>query len=131
VRRFLDSNISVSGQIQPGQMAELAAGGVTLVICNRPEQEEPGQPSHADLRRAAEASGLRFVTAPFQGRPTPEAIECMTEALAGDDNIHAFCRSGMRSASTWAVSEVRRGRPVDEVLAAGREAGYDLTSLFT
>ena len=131
MRRVLAGNMSVSGQVQPSQMAELAAEGVTLVLCHRPDNEEPGQISHADLAQAAEASGLRFVVEPFQGRPTPQAVDVMSVALGGNDVIHAFCRSGMRSAATWALAEVQRGRAVDEVLSAGREAGYDLTPLFT
>jgi sulfide:quinone oxidoreductase len=123
--------VSVSGQIEPGQISDLAAAGVTLLICNRPDDEEPGQPTHADLAQAAESAGLRFRVAAFQGRPTPAAVEAMAEALADDAVIHAFCRSGMRSAATWAMAAVRRGRPVDEVLLAGREAGYDLAGLFT
>ncbi len=131
MRRHLAPRVSVSGQIQPRQISDLAAAGVTLLICNRPDREEPGQPTHADLAQAAESAGVRFRAEAFQGRPTPAAVEAMSEALADDAVIHAFCRSGMRSAATWAMAEVRRGRPVDEVLLAGREAGYDLAGLFT
>ncbi|MBN8552452.1 MAG: TIGR01244 family phosphatase [Caulobacterales bacterium] len=130
MRRMLGPRVSVSGQVQPGQVRELVAEGVTLLICNRPDHEEPGQPSQGDLERAAEAAGITFQVASFQGRPTPEAVEAMSQALASEAVIHAFCRSGMRSAATWAVAETRRGRPLNEVLEAGRTAGYDLAGLF-
>ncbi|WP_282008622.1 TIGR01244 family sulfur transferase [Brevundimonas aveniformis] len=131
MNRFLDERVSVSGQVAPGQVADLAADGVTVLICNRPDHEEPGQPTLAEMAGAAEAVGIRFVARPFQGRPGPDAVEVMAEILGSGERAHAFCRSGMRSAATWALAEVQRGRPVDEVLAAGRAAGYDLAGLFT
>ena len=41
----LNPGISVSPQIAPGDMAEIAAQGFKAIICNRPDGEEAGQPS--------------------------------------------------------------------------------------
>ena len=73
MRRHLAPRVSVSGQIQPRQISDLAAAGVTLLICNRPDREEPGQPTHADLAQAAESAGGRVRDGAIHGGPTPAA----------------------------------------------------------
>ncbi|MBP8062770.1 MAG: TIGR01244 family phosphatase, partial [Brevundimonas sp.] len=45
--RPLSSTVSVSAQISPDDMPALAASGFGRVISNRPDGEEPGQPSAA------------------------------------------------------------------------------------
>lgn len=129
--RRLDDRVTVSGQLQPGDVAALAADGVTLLINNRPDGEEPGQPGGSEIARAAQAAGLGYVAAPYQGRPTPEAVLAIQQALQDEGaRVHAFCRSGMRSSAAWALAEAKAGRPIEEILTVGREAGYDLAPLF-
>jgi uncharacterized protein (TIGR01244 family) len=42
--------------------------------------------------------------------------------------ILAFCRSGTRSIVTWSLSQAVSGtRSRDELIALGRQAGYDLS----
>ena len=96
-----------------------------------PDGEEPGQPSDEEIGRAAEFAGMSYFSAPYQGRPTAEAVAMVQHVLRGpDQQIHAFCRSGMRSCAAWAVAQVQAGEPVDEIIGVGREAGYDLAPLF-
>ena len=129
--RRLDDRVTVSPQIQTADVQTLADSGVSLIINNRPDGEEPGQPSGAEIEAAAQAAGVRYVSAPYQGRPTTEAVVAMQAALdGGDQRIHAFCRSGMRSCAVWAITQVKAGRPVEDIIAAGQEAGYDLAPLF-
>ena len=45
--RQLDDKTMVSGQIDPASLPDLAAQGVTLIINNRPDHEDPGQPTSA------------------------------------------------------------------------------------
>ena len=42
--RKLDDRTWVSGQLAPHEVAGLAQSGVTMLVNNRPEGEEPGQP---------------------------------------------------------------------------------------
>lgn len=131
MRRPLDSRFSVSGQIRVEDIRALADAGVTVLINNRPDGEEPGQPTGDEIGRAAELAGMSYYAAPYQGRPTAEAIETVRQVLRGQDaKIHAFCRSGMRSCAAWAVAQVQAGEPVEEIIGAGREVGYDLAPLF-
>ena len=52
--------IAVAAQLQPADMGTLAAAGYHSVINNRPDNEDEGQPSSAEMRAAAEASGLEY-----------------------------------------------------------------------
>ena len=129
--RPLSAQFSVAPQIGIEDVAEAKAQGFALVINNRPDGEEPGQPSDEEIGRAAEFAGMSYFSAPYQGRPTAEAVAMVQHVLRGpDQQIHAFCRSGMRSCAAWAVAQVQAGEPVDEIIGVGREAGYDLAPLF-
>ena len=131
MRRRLENRFSVSGQIRVEDIRARAEDGVTVLINNRPDGEEPGQPSDEEIGRAAEFAGMSYFSAPYQGRPTAEAVAMVQHVLRGpDQQIHAFCRSGMRSCAAWAVAQVQAGEPVDEIIGVGREAGYDLAPLF-
>jgi uncharacterized protein (TIGR01244 family) len=122
---------SVAPQIQVADLARAAGLGFGAVICNRPDGEDFGQPRTADIRAAAEAAGLRFIHAPFQGPPTHDAIETVTNLLADQDKpVLAFCRSGTRSVTAWAIGAARSGALApDAILTAARGAGYDLSPL--
>jgi len=41
----LTANLSVSAQVMPADMAEIAAAGFKSIICNRPDGEAGDQPS--------------------------------------------------------------------------------------
>src|SRR6266545_7652381 len=61
--RKLDERTLVSGQIAPHEVAELAGQGVTMLVNNRPDGEEPGQPRAGEIEAAAAEAGIgyRFV----------------------------------------------------------------------
>ena len=130
--RFLlpvDARVSVSGQLDPSDMKDLADAGFTAVVNNRPDGEALfGQPRTADLRAAAEAAGLKFLDLPFAGpRATPDQVRAFADLLAaGDGRIVAFCKSGMRSALLWGAASMANGRPLEEVLQGARSAGQEL-----
>ncbi len=56
--RTLDDTISVFGQITPEDVAEAKAQGFTTIINNRPDGEQAGQPTGAEIEAAATAAGL-------------------------------------------------------------------------
>lgn len=125
----VDDRVSVSGQLDPGDMKEVAAAGITTVVNNRPDGEAFfGQPKTADLRAAAESAGLKFIDLPFSGpRATVDQVRAFADLLAGDDGrIVAFCKSGMRSALLWGAASLANGRSIDEVLRGARNAGQEL-----
>ena len=114
--RTLDDSISVAGQLVPADMAEAARLGFTTVVNNRPDGEEPGQPSAAEMKRAAEAAGLAYRAIPVaSGGFADGTIDAMKMVLEGADGpVLAFCRSGTRSTFVWALApRPRRGRAAD------------------
>jgi uncharacterized protein (TIGR01244 family) len=126
--RPLDDRTSVSGQIQPADVAGLKASGISMIICNRPDGEEPGQPTAAEVQDAAEAEGLEFRHVPIIRGIGPADVEAMQEALdAAPGKLLAYCRSGNRSALTWAVARRGQGASIEEVRRAVTGAGYDLS----
>ena len=126
--RKLDDRTSVSGQIQPADVAGLKASGISLIICNRPDGEEPGQPTAAEVQDAAEAEGLEFRHVPIIRGIGPADVEAMQEALdAAPGKLLAYCRSGNRSALTWAVARRGQGASIEEIRRAVTGAGYDLS----
>lgn len=126
----LNENTWLSGQITPQAVAALAAQlGLRRVINNRPDHEEPGQPTSAEMRAAAEAAGLDYVEAPVSGMPDPVTAARIGECLADQTPTLLFCRSGMRSAAIWAMAERARGADADALRAQAAAAGYDLSRL--
>jgi uncharacterized protein (TIGR01244 family) len=55
----------------------------------------------------------------------------MQEAMreAGDGTLLAFCRSGTRSALTWALAKRENGTPADEVVERITEVGFDVAPI--
>lgn len=129
-RTTIDSKFSVAGQPSPAEIAALGEEGVTLLINNRPDGEEPGQPGAAAERASAQAAGLDYldlpVTGPSISRADVERFHAAVEAAPGP--VVAHCRSGTRSLTLWVIGEVLAGRLArDEVAAIGARFGYDLS----
>jgi uncharacterized protein (TIGR01244 family) len=125
--RRLDERMLVSSQIAPNEIAALAGEGVTMLVNNRPDGEDPDQPAAADIKAAAEAAGIAYRFVPVQRGIGPAEIEGMREAIrsAGDGTLFAFCRSGTRSALTWALAKRAEGASPEEVARRVSEAGFD------
>jgi sulfide:quinone oxidoreductase len=126
VKQVTDT-FAVTAQLDAADLAELKAAGFRHVIGNRPDEEAPPGAKAADIRKAAEAAGLTYVHAPFVGAPTPEAIEAA--AKASGPTI-AYCRSGTRSVTAWAMSQAKNGAiSADAIVEAAADAGYNLSAL--
>jgi uncharacterized protein (TIGR01244 family) len=127
VIRQLDERVLVSGQIEPGQMAELKAAGVTMIVNHRPDGEDPGQPLAADIEAAAEQAGIAYRFMPIRRGPGPAEVEEMHEAMRDcDGKMLAFCRSGTRSAFAWALARRAEGASRDDVERRAEQAGISL-----
>ena len=128
--RFVEDGAAVAGQVGIDDVAALRAAGFTRIINNRPDGEEPGQPSHAELAAAAARVGLEVEAMPIAGGFPPDAVEAMARAIeAADGPVLAFCRSGTRSAMLWALARASRGGDPTDLVARGAAAGYDLRAL--
>lgn len=129
--RPLDERVLVGGQIGPDDIPGLAAQGVTMIVNNRPDGEEPGQPLGTAVEAAAIAAGLAYRAVPIgSGGLTGEAIAAMADALdSAPGKTLAFCRSGTRSTYLWALARARQGVDGDTLVRQAAEAGYDLTPI--
>lgn len=129
--RTIDEKISVAPQIAPADLPAIAAAGFVAVVNNRPDDEEPGQPTGEDIRAAAQAAGLRYTAIPVThaGFSSPQ-VAAMVEALgAAGGPVLAYCRSGTRSCNLWALAQAGMGSDADAITAKAAAAGYDLTNL--
>jgi uncharacterized protein (TIGR01244 family) len=129
--KSVTDQISVSPQISLADVDQAAGQGFRMIINNRPDGEEPGQPSSQQFEAAAAAAGLAYVHIPVRGGPTREQVETQRQVIADSDGpVLAFCRSGTRSIVTWAIGEALSGaRTRDELVQLGRGAGYDLSGI--
>ena len=118
----------VAPQITPDDTETAKALGVTLIVNNRPDGEEIGQPKGSDIEAAARAAGLAYVAIPVSGMAIgPDHLDAFDAALAGNDGgVLAFCRSGTRSTVVRAYARARAGDPVDEIIDEAANAGYNI-----
>lgn len=129
IRRLTDM-IAASPQIETENLEALAALGYKSIMSNRPDGEEPGQPSAEAVRTAAEAAGLAFAHIPVVGGGISDAdIEAFGKTLTElPQPILGFCRTGMRTTTLWALSQAAT-LGVAPVLSRASQAGYDLSAL--
>ena len=129
--RDVTSEFAVSPQIWPVDIATARADGFRLIVNNRPDGEEAGQPTSAEIKAASEAAGLAYIHVPVSGRPTREQIETESTALAvAGGPALAFCRSGTRSIMTWALGQLVSGAASrSELVNQAADAGYDLSAV--
>jgi uncharacterized protein (TIGR01244 family) len=129
--RQLDDNTLVSGQIAPEQVGDLPGQGVTMIVNNRPDGEDPGQPLSADIEAAAKEAGIDYRFLPIRRGPGPSEVEEMQQAMreCGDGKLLAFCRSGARSTFAWALARREEGVEADELERRAAEAGVSLSPI--
>jgi uncharacterized protein (TIGR01244 family) len=127
--RPVTDRFAVAPQLQPEDLPALA-GRFRLIVNNRPDGEETGQPCGEAIAAAAEAAGLAYREIPIRGHPGRAEVAALRAAVDGAGGpVLAFCRSGTRSIMTWALAEAEAGRPLDELARLGADAGYDLRPL--
>lgn len=128
--RQLDDKVLVSGQIAPDDVADFAAQGVTMIVNNRPDGEDPGQPTSAEIEEAAQAAGLDYRSIPIIRGIGPADAEAMQDAIkATKGKMLAFCRSGTRSALAWALARNDEGMEREEIERRLAGAGIDPTPI--
>ncbi|MBD3642432.1 MAG: TIGR01244 family phosphatase [Marinobacter sp.] len=128
--RKIDDTISVAPQIRVEEVAEAARLGFKTLVANRPDHEEPGQPSMADIEAAAKENGLEWVYMPVEsGNITDEDVDRFAPMIReAAKPVLAFCRSGTRCTILWALSAAR-SNPAQEIFTKARNAGYDISGL--
>ncbi|MBV0934335.1 bifunctional protein tyrosine phosphatase family protein/NAD(P)/FAD-dependent oxidoreductase [Marinobacterium weihaiense] len=121
--------LSVSPQITAADVGLAATLGFKAIICNRPDNESQEQPDSNAIREAAERHGLEWHYLPVVSGKISDADVAEFRALL--NRLHgpvlAFCRTGTRCSTLWALAEAPR-LDVDAILKATAAAGYDLSA---
>lgn len=126
----INERVSVSGQIQPEDIPALKAAGFTTIINNRPDGESPDQPAGAEIEAAAKAAGLGYHAIPLGREGVSAEMVAQTKAALAQSSgpVFAFCRSGTRSTTLWALSQAGE-QDAGEIISQAAEAGYDMSHL--
>lgn len=107
--REIAQGISVAGQIEPSDVATIAALGFKTIVCNRPDGEAAGQPDHASIEAAALSAGLAYAYNPVSSAGMTQAnVDSMAQTLGTTARpILAYCRSGARSTNLYGIASSR------------------------
>ncbi|MFT6408643.1 MAG: sulfide:quinone oxidoreductase [Arenicella sp.] len=123
--RNLNHRVTVSEQIRVVDIEQLKRLGVTTIICNRPDNEEPGQLTFEKLRTAASVLKINSLHIPFIGNQMSlNDIDQLSNLLADNQRIHLFCKSGKRSSLLWALAGMKLGYRKELILKHLGDAGY-------
>ncbi|MEO0440388.1 MAG: TIGR01244 family sulfur transferase [Pseudomonadota bacterium] len=129
--RSINETISVSPQITLEDVEAAKAEGVTLIVNNRPDGEDPSAPQSADIEAAAKAAGIDYLAIPIthSGFSAPQ-VDAMIGALEdATGKTLAYCRSGTRSTLLWSLAQAKQGMDPDEIARLAGNAGYDITPI--
>lgn len=130
----LTDTVDVAPQISVDAVAAAKAQGVTMIINNRPDGEDPSAPQGADIAAAAQAAGIEYVSIPVThaGFSAPQ-VDAMVAALAkaetGGGKVLAYCRSGTRSTLLWSLAKAKQGASPAELTKVAANAGYDISPI--
>ncbi|MGH1422440.1 MAG: TIGR01244 family sulfur transferase [Hyphomonas sp.] len=129
IRQVTDA-FAVAPQISEADVQAIADAGYKTIVANRPDGEGGvDQPRMGAVRAAAESLGLAFAALPFSGAPTPEIVERLSHILNdAPQPVLAYCRTGTRSITAWALTHAGQGTS-QEIVEAASAAGYDLSSI--
>jgi uncharacterized protein (TIGR01244 family) len=129
--RTVTDSLLVSPQIGIADIAAAKDMGVTLIINNRPDGEEPGAPQGDEIEAAAKAAGMAYVSIPVTHAGFAEwQLTAMADALAAyEGKTLAYCRSGTRSTLLWALAQAKAGMHPAEIAERAAVAGYDVAPI--
>ena len=100
------NDYAVAPQLTTADIEALKELGFATVICNRPDNEEAGQPTAAEIAAACEKVGISFHIILVSGMPIPADDIAKHRQIvdASTGPVLAYCRSGQRSTIIWQAS---------------------------
>ena len=119
----------VSEQIAVADVELAAKIGIRMIIGNRPHNESPTQPETSEIADAAERFGITFLHIPIDGLISDGQVADFEAAYRAEEGlILAYCGSGRRSASLWALTEAK-SLDADTILSTTAKSGFDLSAM--
>lgn len=128
--KIINDRFSACAQIAASDIPDLVEAGYVAIINNRPDGEAPEQPLNSEIESAAKQAGLPYYFLPV-GRDglSPELLAQTEKILADADGpVFAFCRTGTRSTTAWALSQSGKCS-CDEIIESAARGGYDVSHL--
>ncbi len=132
--RTLESDMLASPQISVADVAAAKEQGVTLIVNNRPDGEDPSAPQSAEIEAAAKAAGIDYVSIPVThagfSRPQIDTlVAALDKVKAAGGKTLGYCRSGTRSTLLWALAQASKGESPRVIAAKAADAGYDVAPI--
>ncbi len=129
IKKITDK-MSVAAQISAADVAAIKDAGFRAIVCNRPDGEGADQPSFEEIEVAAKCAGIEVAYLPITaGIVSDQNVADFGTVIADLPRpILGYCRSGTRSATLWSLHEAKK-RPLAEILAATKQAGYDMNGV--
>ncbi|MBS3652544.1 TIGR01244 family phosphatase [Pseudaminobacter sp. 19-2017] len=126
----ISDTLYVGPQLTADDIRQAKAKGFAAIVNNRPDGEEPGQPSAAENRVVAQTAGLGYSHIPVvPGQIGEDQVRAFQKAVSeAGGAVLAHCKTGTRSATLYAIGEVLDGRMTkDEVTPLGQRLSLDLS----
>jgi uncharacterized protein (TIGR01244 family) len=120
--KVIAPGIAAAGQPSAEVLPKLGALGFKTVL-NLRMPNEGGPP---DEQAIVESQGLRYVSVPVTASSLSPADVLAVEKVLDDPAsgpVLLHCASANRVGGLWALVQARKGKSLDDALAAGREAG--------
>ena len=128
--KSINTQISVAGQISMADVQAIADQGFKAIVCNRPDGESADQTGYKEIEIEAQRLGLQTRYLPVEtGKVTDEQGQAFATLMNElPYPVLAYCRSGMRSATLWALANSGQ-LAMPEIIETAAKAGYDLRAL--
>ena len=128
--RQIAEKLYIAPQLTAGDIREAKSKGIVAIVNNRPDGEEPGQPSAAENRAVAQTVSLGYNHIPVvSGQISEGQVRAFQKAVSeAGGPVLAHCKTGTRSATLHVIGEVLDGRMrKEQVVSFGQSAGLDLS----
>lgn len=104
--KVLSDQVTVSGQLTVTDINQIAEQNIEVLVCNRPDGEEPGQPEYQSIADEFEKQGVQTVFLPFNPMSpmTEHHVQEFAKLIQSNQRIHAYCRSGARCTALFQAS---------------------------
>jgi uncharacterized protein (TIGR01244 family) len=127
--RQITPDFFVSEQLCAADIDQATDSGFATIINNRPDGEAPDQPSSAELEALSKSRGIAYHHLPVTpGIFDADTVRAFAERLTSGARMLAFCRTGTRSVTLWALLQAG-DLGADAVIETAAKAGYDLSAL--
>lgn len=126
--KALTPHLSVATQITASDLATFMQRGFKTIINNRPDGEVEGQPLSADLAAEASRMGLVYIDIPVSSSviTNQDVLDFGAQLAVAEAPVLAFCRTGTRSTTLWAL-DAAITQDVEHIIETAKRAGYDLS----